>query len=386
MALLFRNEFKSFDDDSIKKLTVFDELKLNEKVTLKNRLVMAPMTTCASNDDLTVADDEADYYAVRSTGVAMVITGCTFFQPNGQGFKNQFYAGSDEFIPSLKKLADAIKGQGAKAVLQIFHAGREGIHEDLVAPSAVKSPKGPLDGSEARVPRELKAEEITEIINGFYETTKRAIEAGFDGVEIHGANGYLIQQFFSGASNLRTDEWGGSLENRIKFPLAVIEAVNKAKKEFADDSFIVGYRFSPEEEGENGITLADSEFLVDKLSDTELDYLHLSTAHYRATQKRDNSDRRYIGSVMIEKINGRKPLIGVGEVMTKVDANNALEKVGYSLLALGHSIVADPDWVEKVQRDEQTDMFIHPNDLAEQHIPVKMAEMIKSVKNWFYFM
>ena len=89
---------------------------------------------------------------------------------------------------------------------------------------------------------------------------------------------------------------------------------------------------------------------------------------------------------MIEKINGRKPLIGVGEVMTKVDANNALEKVGYSLLALGHSIVADPDWVEKVQRDEQTDMFIHPNDLAEQHIPVKMAEMIKSVKNWFYFM
>lgn len=386
MALLFRNEFKSFDDDSIGKLTMFDEIKLNQHVTLKNRLIMAPMTTCASNDDLTVADDEADYYAVRSTGVGMVVTGTTFFQANGQGFPNQFAATSDDFIPSLKKLADAIKGNGAKAVLQIFHAGKMAITEDLVAPSAVKSSKGAF-GAEPRMPRELSEEEINEIINGFYDATRRAIAAGFDGVEIHGANGYLIQQFFSGESNVRTDAWGGSLESRAKFPLAVVEAVNKAKKEFANEQFIVGYRLSPEEEeGENGITLEDTLFLVDKLADQELEYIHLSTAHYKSTSKRNKTDRRYMGSVILEKVNGRRAVIGVGEVMTKVDGNNALAKVGYDLIALGHSIVSDPDWVEKVEKDEQPDMFIHPNDLAAQHIPVKMADMIKSVKNWFYFM
>lgn len=365
---------------------MFNEFKLNDKVTLRNKLVMAPMTTCASNDDLTVADDEADYYKVRAKDLGMVITGCTFFKPNGQGFKDEFYAGDDKFIHSLKKMADAIKSQGAKAVLQIFHAGRmaDPTKGELVSASAVKPNYnlfGPMESLKA--PRELTNEEILDLIDGFYETTRRAIEAGFDGVEIHGANTYLIQQFFSPHSNRRNDQWGGSREKRIKFPLEIVKAVNKAKKDFGKEDFIIGYRFSPEELENPGITLDDTLYLVDTLANEEIDYLHISLSKYNNTSIRDKYDKRIIGKLILEKIGGRKPLIGVGSIYTKEDAKDALENVGYDLIALGHVIITDPDWVNKVKNNEKIETVVHANNLEKQKIPKKMMTMLEASEGWF---
>ena len=365
---------------------MFNEFKLNDKVTLKNKIVMAPMTTCAANEDLTVGDDEAAYYKERAKDLGMVITGCTFFKPNGQGFKDEFYAGDDKFIPSLKKMADAIKSQGAKAVLQIFHAGRmaDPSKGELVSASAIKPNYnlfGPMEALKA--PRELTSDEVVDLVNGFYETTVRAIKAGFDGVEIHGANTYLIQQFFSPHSNRRNDEWGGNREKRIKFPLEIIKAVNKAKKEYNKEDFIIGYRFSPEELENPGITLEDTLCLVDTLANEDIDYLHISLKKYDDTSIRDKNDKRVIGKLLKEKIAGRKPLIGVGSVYTKKDAEDALSNVGYDLVALGHVIITDSDWVNKVKEGKEIDTVVHSNNLQEQKIPEKMMTMLEASPGWF---
>lgn len=197
---------------------MFQEFKLKDDVILRNRIVVTPMTTWSANDDLTVSNEEVEYYAARSKGAGMVVTGCTFFQANGQGFENEFYAGSDEYIPSLKKLADAIKSNGAKAILQIFHAGRMAIpgKGTLVSASAIKPSHNPIGLEiEAEEPKAMTEEEIQDFIQGFYETARRAIQAGFDGIEIHGANTFLIQQFYSADSNRRSDKWGGTRENRM---------------------------------------------------------------------------------------------------------------------------------------------------------------------------
>jgi len=365
---------------------MFNEFKLNNKVTLRNKIVVAPMTTWSSEDDLTIAEDEAFYYAKRSKDAGMVITACTFFSPEGQGFANQFYAGRDEFIPSLKKLADSIKKGGSKAILQIFHAGRmaDPSKGELVSASAIKATHnlfGPVENMET--PRELTHEEIEKLIQGFHDTTERAIKAGFDGIEIHGANTYLIQQFFSPHSNRREDEWGGTREKRMKFAKEIIRAVNRAKKESADESFIIGYRFSPEEMEEPGITLDDTLYLVDTLCQEDIDYLHISLSDYKKSSIRDEKDTRAVGQIISEKIKGRKPFIGVGSIYTKENAEDALQNYGYDIIALGHAIVTDPDWIKKIKSDEIPEIAIDMDNLKQQAIPAKMANAINNVPGWF---
>ncbi|NOU58362.1 NADH-dependent flavin oxidoreductase [Marinifilum caeruleilacunae] len=366
---------------------MFQEFKLNKEVTLRNRFVVAPMTTWGSNDDLTVSDIEADYYAARAKGVGMFITGCTFFQANGQGFDNQFYAGTDEFIPSLKKMADAIKAGGAKAVLQIFHGGRmaDPSKGELVSASAIK-PNHNFFGDtieEMPTPRELTTKEVWEFIDGFYHATVRAIKAGFEGIEIHGANTYLIQQFFSPHANRRTDEFGGDVYKRMKLVLELIKVANKARDEYADDRFIIGYRFSPEELENPGISMDDTLKLVDRLSDERIDYLHISSHHYANSSIRDKSDDRKIGKRLLQTIAGRKPLIGVGGINTKEDAEDALNNIGYDLLAIGKAIVTDPNWVEKVQNNEEPELGIDLDYYQDIIIPERFAKTVGQFEGWF---
>jgi 2,4-dienoyl-CoA reductase-like NADH-dependent reductase (Old Yellow Enzyme family) len=233
---------------------ILENFQFNNRVELKNRVVMAPMTNYSSNKDGTVSDEEVNYYIRRSKGVSMVITACTYVTPNGQGFPGEFAGHTDEMIPSLQRLATAIKNEGSKAILQIFHAGRQvpkniAPNGDVVSASAIAYP---TEGKP--IPRALTEVEVEGIIHDFGETTRRAIQAGYNGVEIHGANTYLIQQFFSPHSNRRSDRFGGSLEKRMTFPLAVVDEVQRVVKEHASDSFIIGYRFSPEEHDEPGIT------------------------------------------------------------------------------------------------------------------------------------
>lgn len=362
---------------------LFEPYTLPNGTLLKNRVIMAPMTNYSSNSDGTVSDDEVNYYIKRSKGVSMVITACTYVTPNGQGFIGEFAGHTDEMIPSLRHLASSIKDQGAKAILQIFHGGRQ-VPVDIAPNGDVVSASNiPYDVKGKPVPRALTEAEVEGIIYDFGETTRRAIEAGYDGVEIHGANTYLIQQFFSPHSNRRTDRFGGSLEKRMTFPLAVVDEVQRVVKEHAQSPFIVGYRFSPEEQDTPGITMSDTLVLIDELANKNLDYLHVSLMEFWSTPKRGVEDTRSRIEIIQEAIGDRVPVIGVGSIYSAEDARIALTS-GIPLIGLGRELLIDPDWVQKVEQGSE-DEIVTKLDLNKQHelvMPTPLWNRIINNPGW----
>jgi len=369
---------------------LFQPFSFAAGLTLRNRIVMAPMTTWSSNDDGTVSDQEIAYYRARAKGVGMVLTGCTHVQPSGVGFTHEFAAYDDRFIPSLRKLADAGRSGGAPAVLQIFHAGNKAVPSlipdgELVSASAVAAPKGPFnDGKLAS--RALTHEEILAVIRAFGEATRRAIEAGFDGVELHGAHGFLIQNFLSPLFNQRSDEWGGSLENRMRFPLEVVREVRRVIAAHATRPFLLGYRISPEEPGAGGLRIADALALVDRLiEDGRIDYLHASLYNLLKGKPQDDADGRTTVERFVERVAGRVPLMAAGEVRTPDDACAALA-LGIPMVNVGRGLVMNPRWVElaRAGRDHEIetalDLSVEPGD---HQVPDKLWTVIQTTPGWF---
>lgn len=348
-------------------------------VTLKNRMVMAPTTTMSSFYNGHVTNDEIDFYGARAGGVGMIVGEVANVIASGKGFEGELSIADDSDIPGLTKLADAMKANGTKAVLQIFHAGRKSNDSILrgnqpVSASAVKA-VFPADSQE---PRALTADEIDEIIVAFGAATRRAVAAGFDGVELHGANTYLLQQFFSPNSNQRTDKWGGDVTARMGFAKAVIASVQGAIDQYADRPFLFGYRISPEEIETPGIRLADSLAFVDMLGDSVVDYLHVSMGSAHRTSLNDKTDKTPILTQIKNRLAGRKPLIGVGSVETPADAEGVLA-LGTDLVAMGREMIREPQWVEKVADNDESSIRyqLSPAELDELKIPRAMQEYLK---------
>lgn len=348
-------------------------------VTLKNKVVMAPLTTMSSFYNGMVSKDELDYYAKRAGGPGMVITAVANVTPNGKGFEGELSATSDEMIPSLRSLAKTIQSKGAKAVLQIFHAGRKTFAriiggEQPVSAGTVKA----LYPEDSETPRALTSDEIEAIIKDFGQATKRAIIAGFDGVELHGANTYLLQQFFSENSNQRTDKWGGNRDERMTFAKAVIKEVQSVIDKYATKPFILGYRLSPEEIEKPGIRLEDSLYFVKKIKH-DVDYIHLSMGSYLRTSLNNPEDKKPILNYFIETIGPEVPLIGLGSVETPNEAQEVINK-GASLVAMGRELLREPNWVEKVQRNDENSIrtTISASDMDELSIPTVMQTYLKT--------
>lgn len=283
---------------------------------LKNRLLMAPMTTCTGYFDGTVTSELVEYYRARAGSIGTIIVECCFIDDYGLAFPGAIGIDNDEKIAGLAKIAEAIKAEGSKAILQIYHGGRM-VDPQLiggrqpVAPSAIAAPR---EG--AAMPRALSGEEVEGMIAKFGDGVRRAILAGFDGVEIHGANTYLIQQFYSPNSNQRDDEWGGSRDNRARFPLAVLDITHKMARQYADDAFIIGYRFSPEEMEVPGIRFDDTMYLLEKLAARGVDYLHFSVGATLRPSIVDTSDPtpliKNVQSGEAQTIDAKYVFIGAG--------------------------------------------------------------------------
>jgi 2,4-dienoyl-CoA reductase-like NADH-dependent reductase (Old Yellow Enzyme family) len=322
-----------------------DKLELRSGVTLKNRLFMSLMTTQQSFYNGTVTQDEIKYYADRAKGLGAVITGAANVQDGGKGWPGELSIAHDEMLPELSQLAKAIQGQGAKAIVQIFHGGRMTHRATLSGEQPVSASAVAALRPDAETPRAMTVDEIHATIAAFGVATRRAIQAGFDGVELHGANTYLIQQFFSPHSNRRTDEYGGSREKRYRFIKELLDSVFAAVDQYADRPFIVGYRFSPLEFEEPGIRFDDTLWLLDQLKTSRLDYLHMSLNRYDRSEK-GAADTRSMLARAHERLDGSMPLIGVGGVRTRADVEGVLQSA--DAVAIGQQLLYDPTWAVKL--------------------------------------
>ncbi|MEN5231439.1 NADH-dependent flavin oxidoreductase [Sphingobacterium faecium] len=364
---------------------LFQGFTFKNGIKTKNRIAMAPMTTWASNDDYTVSDDEIRHYEARSGNVGLVITGCTRVMADGIGFNNEYASYDDSFLPSLKKLAAAAKKGGSPAILQIYHAGNKAVL-DLI-PDGIPVSASPIALAPSMfyaggvVSRELSHEEILEMIKAFGETTHRAIKAGFDGIELHGAHGFLLQNFFSPYYNQRTDHWGGSAEKRMNFAVAVIKEIQDVIKKYAERPFMIGFRISPEEP--ESYRVKDTFPLIDKLIECGIDYLHVSLANLLAQKSVDdqNGDTPIL-KLVLDHVNHRVPVVAAGAIKQFNEATKALE-MGLSLVAIGHGLIINPNWVELASNEEKAEEVLSMSKADKLVIPKKLQEFIKIATGFF---
>jgi 2,4-dienoyl-CoA reductase-like NADH-dependent reductase (Old Yellow Enzyme family) len=239
---------------------------------LKNRLVMPPMATAKADADGKVTDEIIDYYDEKSKGgyIALIIIEHSYISAEGKASSNQLSAADDNVIPDLRRLSATIHKNGSKAVMQLNHAGSAAKEEVTgqapAAPSAVAHPR------QSAIPRELTEKDIAGIVNAFGKAAIRAKEAGFDGVEIHSAHGYLLNQFFSPLTNKRTDKYGGNVLNRIRLHLQVIEEIRAA----VGNDFAVLLRLGASDFTEGGSTIEDSIIAAHEFRKAGIDILDIS--------------------------------------------------------------------------------------------------------------
>lgn len=337
--------------------TLFQKVTLKNGVELKNKFALGPMTHISSHDDGTVSDEEIEYMRTRSKDVGLSISAASNVTDLGKAFPGQPSVVRDSDVEGLTRLADVMKENGAKAILQIHHGGAQAIPR--LTPGADSAGPSPImmqsfDETEPHDAREITEEEILETIEAFGEATRRAAEAGFDGVEIHGANHYIIHQFVSPYFNRRNDKWG---EDRFLFAMEVVDAVTKAKEKYAKDDFIIGYRFSPEEAETPGIRMETTEELLSKLVEKPLDYLHASLSQVHSKTR----EGKHAGTERIELlhkwIGGRMPLIGVGSVFTANQALRAIEEGNMEMIALGRVLLLDYNFISKIADGKEDEIF-----------------------------
>ncbi|MEJ6358785.1 NADH-dependent oxidoreductase [Lactiplantibacillus plantarum] len=369
----------------MKKLT--DQAAFRHGGEINTRIAQSPMLTNSGIDEK-VSHDTIDYYATRSQSAGMVIVEYTNVSPNGGPSRSwarnreQLAIYDDRFIEGLSKVANVLKKDGNKAILQLAHSGREAAYRYTLGgrvevPSAMNFPwiNYPL--------HELTEDEVWQIVHDFGNATKRAIKCGFDGIEIHGANHYLIQQFFSSFSNHRTDYWGGNLEKRMNFSIEVTREVLKSVKENAPKDFIIGYRVSPEEiHGNNiGYTWHESQKLVEKLTKLfDLDYIHLSTMDYAG--KPEDSELNY-AQLLGKSIKTPTLEMIAGGIHSIKKMNDALKYA--DIVSLGRPTLIDPKISYKIKNGLSKEIYLEFNkqSVEDSHLTPGLIELLPNAP-YFY--
>lgn len=367
-------------------------LTMNSGAMLRNRFMLAPMTTNASDPDGQVSKPELGYLARRgATQFGAVVTSCAYVHPDGRAWHG-IGAMDDRHLNSLSAVATAARGADGTAILQIYDGGRISLPE-LAGPQGIRGPSPiPSARPNALVPRELADNEIRQLINAFGIAAKLGIRAGFDGIEIHGANHYLIHQFFSPRANQRSDEWGGDLNRRMRLPLQIARDVRAA----VGPSVIVGFRLTPFESEAQGYTLDESACLAENLVNEGVDYIHVSMDDFRRnspqpedrdwTKTRERVESRNPIATISTVVDGRCAVVASGGIRTMADARDALA-AGADLLAVGRAALIDPEWVDKLKLDAERDIRTQlPSDETEIEagltIPARMVRYLLSRPGW----
>ncbi len=312
---------------------------------VRNRSVVAAMTNKQSNPDGTLSDDEINWLLRRAEGgFGIVTTAATHVVSEGQGWDGEMGVWGDHQLPGLTRLATGINEHGAVSLAQIFHGGMR-CPQRLTGVQPVSASINPTSDSDNGETRALEDSEIEELIEAFAIAAARCEKAGFDGVEIHGAHGYLVCQFLGIETNRREDRWGGSLENRARFLLQIIERI----REVTDDDFLLGVRISPEYE-KIGVLLEDSLDLVDMLVESGIDFLHISCWDC-FTPPAHHDDSRMLTEIFAERLANRLPMITCGAVWSTAQAQEVMNQ-GADLVAVARSAIGHANWASHLGDSE----------------------------------
>ena len=352
----------------IENIKLFDKYILNNNKEVPSHLTIAPLTIMGSNPDGTISDEERNYLSQRAKNIGLYILGATAVNQEGIAFPNQPRAFSDKDLPSLEKRAQIIKAQGALAINQIHHGGvladikYSGTNVVAVSAEIYNEGLTKKDIKMGNEKKQLNNDDILKIINDFAYATELSIKAGFDGIEIHGANNYLLQQFYSGYYNKRTDEWGGSIEKRMRFPLEVVDACCKIRDKYNKPEFIIGYRLSPEEPFENGITMTETLALVRVLVKKPIQYIHVSQKNFFQKTRRGEGIGVERLKVIHQETRGKVALIGVGGLYSYNDFNKALKSEFVEFIGTGRASMLNKDLgiLLKEQREKEINLRLDP--------------------------
>lgn len=327
-----------------------------KNLKIKNRVSLAPMERGLGDRYGNVTQTYIDYLEERAkNGVGMITVEATFIDPVGRGNIFQLGLSSDSNIASHKKMTETLHKYGTIVATELHHAGRNAATPKTgfqpVAPSAVT-----CEVAGGYLPRELTIPEIKDIIGKFAEAARRAKEAGYDMVTLHGAHGYLITAFLSPFTNKRTDDYGGTPEKRSRFGIEVLQAV---RAELGDD-YPIGCRISADEFVEGGLTLDDTMVFAKQLEDAGLDYLDVSAAIYESAQLNIPSMDIPIGcflpfsAAMKEVVD--IPVIATGRINDMVFADKALERNEADFVHMVRAFHADPKILVKSQKGDMEDI------------------------------
>ncbi|HEX6922457.1 MAG TPA: NADH:flavin oxidoreductase [Bacillales bacterium] len=348
---------------------LFQDFTLNG-LNLENRIAVSPMTRTSGTEDGQVTDQMVQYYErYASGGFSLIFTeGLYLDESYSQGYFHQPGIANAKHVNGWKQVTDIVHKHGSRMFAQLMHAGAlsQGNHytNTTIAPSAVQ-PKGEqlefYGGSgKFSVPEEMTVQQIRDAVEAFADSAVRAKRAGFDGVEIHGANGYVIDQFLTDYTNQRTDEYGGTLTNRLRFAKEVIHAVRNA----VGKEFPVGIRIS---QGKvNDYTHkwasgeADAALIFEAIAEAGVDFIHVTD--YDATQPAFDTG---LSLAALAKKYGRLPVIANGKLAEPEKANQLIASGDADLITLGTGALANPDWPNRVKENLPLEAF-DPNILQPQ--------------------
>ncbi len=330
---------------------LFSPYKING-IELQNRLTMAPLYLGYAAEGGAVSTLLLDHYRLMAqSGVALVVVeNATIDHPAGSGSNRTLRVDSDDYLEGLATLARVIKQEGARACLQINHAGRfAGVAPQPVAPSSVET--------FGRLPRSLSRDEMQEIAHKYASAARRVKQAGFDLVELHGGTGYLLAQFVSPRTNRRDDDYGGSLENRQKFPLEVVAQVKAAVVDFP-----VGYRFLADEWLPDGLKPAESSRFAQALAVAGVAYLSVMGGTYESFFLPEIVEKSKQEGYMVDLAAAIKrqvnvPVIAAGRIASGALAEEILVQEKADLIGLARVLWADPAWPKKVKTGRESEII-----------------------------
>ena len=349
--------------------TLLQPMTLTRGPAWKNRFMLAPLTNQQSHADGRLSEEEARWLTMRATGgFALTMTAAAHVAKGGQGFEGQLGVFSDDHLEGLTRLADAIRAEGSVSSVQLHHAGNRSPKE------LVGTPVCPSDDPETGA-RGLSTAETEQVRDDFIAAAKRAERAGFDGVEVHGAHGYILAQYLSPEINRRDDRYGGSLENRARLIFEIIDGIRAACR----PDFQLGLRLSPERFGLKMAEVRDVAAEVLKRGD--VDYLDMSLWDVSKEPVEAEHQGRSLLSYFTDLPRGDVRLGAAGKVMTARDAAGVID-AGCDFAVIGRGAILRHDFPNRVAQD--ADYCSPPIPVSTQHLLDEglSPQFVTYMRNW----